>query len=291
MSWYGKRTYKKQQYVVASLFLATPIALVVIFGYLPFFSMIEYSFLRWDGVGKKVFIGFTNYIDALTRIENIRVFLVSLYYFIASFVQLALALFFATILSFKMRGRNIFKGILFFPYMINGVAIGLIFLYFFKDTGTLNAFLRLIGIKSDVLWLTNPALINWSIAATSVWRYMGYNMVMFLGAIQSIPAEIYEAADLDGANRWQTFWHIILKTIMPVFKLMLILAITGSLSAFETPYIMTGGGNGSETFVIRTVNTAFKFNKFGLASAMAMILTVLVVSITLAQEKILKEKD
>ena len=291
MKRFADLTYKKQQKVVAFLFLLVPVALTIIFGYLPFVSMVEYSFMRWDGMGEKEFIGFKNYVDALTRPENYRVFKVALYYLVASVVQIALALFFATILSFNLKGKSFFKGVLFFPYLINGVAIGLIFLYFFRDTGTLNTFLKFWGFKGDTLWLTDPKMVNWSIAFTSVWRYMGYNMIMFLGAIQSIPSEIYEAAELDGANYWDVFWHIILKTIMPIVKLMVILSITGSLSAFETPYIMTGGGNGSETFVIRTVDTAFKYNKIGLASAMAIILTVIVLIVTAIQEKYFKVED
>lgn len=291
MKRFADLTYKKQQKVVAFLFLLIPVALTIVFGYLPFVSMIEYSFMRWDGMGEKEFIGFKNYVDALTRPENYRVFKVALYYLVASVVQIALALFFATILSFNLKGKSFFKGVLFFPYLINGVAIGLIFLYFFRDTGTLNTFLKFLGFKGDTLWLTDPKIVNWSIAFTSVWRYMGYNMIMFLGAIQSIPSEIYEAAELDGANYWDVFWHIILKTIMPIVKLMVILSITGSLSAFETPYIMTGGGNGSETFVIRTVDTAFKYNKIGLASAMAIILTIIVLIVTAIQEKYFKVED
>ncbi|MBO5483128.1 MAG: sugar ABC transporter permease [Spirochaetaceae bacterium] len=291
MKRFADLTYKKQQKVVAFLFLLVPVALTIVFGYLPFVSMIEYSFMRWDGMGEKEFIGFKNYVDALTRPENYRVFKVALYYLVASVVQIALALFFATILSFNLKGKSFFKGVLFFPYLINGVAIGLIFLYFFRDTGTLNTFLKFLGFKGDTLWLTDPKIVNWSIAFTSVWRYMGYNMIMFLGAIQSIPSEIYEAAELDGANYWDVFWHIILKTIMPIVKLMVILSITGSLSAFETPYIMTGGGNGSETFVIRTVDTAFKYNKIGLASAMAIILTIIVLIVTAIQEKYFKVED
>lgn len=291
MKRFADLTYKKQQKIVAFLFLLVPVALTIVFGYLPFVSMIEYSFMRWDGMGEKEFIGFKNYVDALTRPENYRVFKVALYYLVASVVQIALALFFATILSFNLKGKSFFKGVLFFPYLINGVAIGLIFLYFFRDTGTLNTFLKFLGFKGDTLWLTDPKIVNWSIAFTSVWRYMGYNMIMFLGAIQSIPSEIYEAAELDGANYWDVFWHIILKTIMPIVKLMVILSITGSLSAFETPYIMTGGGNGSETFVIRTVDTAFKYNKIGLASAMAIILTIIVLVVTAIQEKYFKVED
>lgn len=290
MKRFSDLTYKRQQHVVSFLFLFVPVLLVVVFGYLPLVNMVEYSFTKWDGLGPKKFVGLDNYVEVFARPENFRVFYVSAYYLGASLAQTVLALFFATVLSFRIRGQNFFKGVLFFPNLINGVAIGFIFLYFYKDTGTLNTFLKFLGFKGETLWLTNPKLINYSIAATSIWRYMGYNMVMFLGAIQSISSEIYEAADLDGANRWQVFRYIIFPSIFPIVELMVILSVTGSLSAFETPYIMTSGGNGSETFVIRTVNTAFKYSKIGLASAMAMVLTAIVLAVTAIQEKFFKER-
>jgi multiple sugar transport system permease protein len=119
---------------------------------------------------------------------------------------------------------------------------------------------------------------------------MGLNFVLFLGAIQSIPGHIYEAAQLDGANRWQQFRHIILPGIKSIVGLSFILAISGSLSVFEIPYIMTGGSNGSETFVIQTVYMAFKFHKFGLASAMAVVLLLIVLLVTWLQRKIFPDE-
>jgi multiple sugar transport system permease protein len=112
---------------------------------------------------------------------------------------------------------------------------------------------------------------------------MGLNFVLFLGAIQSVPVEQYEAADLDGANSWHKFRFIIVPSIRRILGLSFILAIAGALSAFEMPYIMTGGANGSETFVIQTVDTAFRFAKVGLASAMAVVLLVIVLAITAVQ--------
>ncbi|MCX7829404.1 MAG: sugar ABC transporter permease [Thermanaerothrix sp.] len=283
-------TYTVQKKVIITLFLCVPLLLLLVFGYLPILNMIGYSFTRWDGLGKKEWVGLANYLELFTRIENFRVFFVSIYYFVGAFIQLALALFFATLLNFPIKGQNIFKGILFFPNLINGVAIGFIFLYFFRDTGTLNTFLRFLGFKGQILWLTDPRVINYSLAATSIWRYMGFNMVMFLGAFQSISQEIYEAAALDGAERWDLFRYIMFPIIKPVVKLNLILSIKGALSVFEIPYIMTGGGNGSSTFVIRTIDTAFKFNKIGLASAMAVVLTIIILLITAIQEKMFKEE-
>lgn len=283
-------TYTVQKKVIITLFLCVPLLLLLVFGYLPILNMIGYSFTRWDGLGKKEWVGLANYLELFTRVENFRVFFVSIYYFVGAFIQLALALFFATLLNFPIKGQNIFKGILFFPNLINGVAIGFIFLYFFRDTGTLNTFLRFLGFKGQILWLTDPRVINYSLAATSIWRYMGFNMVMFLGAFQSISQEIYEAAAIDGAERWNLFRYIMFPIIKPVVKLNLILSIKGALSVFEIPYIMTGGGNGSSTFVIRTIDTAFKFNKIGLASAMAVVLTIIILLITAIQEKMFKEE-
>jgi raffinose/stachyose/melibiose transport system permease protein len=275
------------------LFLVVPLALLLTFTYLPVGSMFWYSLTKWNGLTPNPpFVGLDNYVEAFTRPELFEVLRVSLYYVGASFVQIGLALYFATVLSFKLRLRNLFKGILFFPYLINGVAIGMIFLYFFQPGGTLDATLRLLGLDGlSRHWLGDPGTINYSLAGTSVWRYLGLNFVMFLGAIQSIPPDLYEAAELDGANRWQRFRYLILPGIRPVVGLSFILALSGSLSVFEIPFIMTGGANGSETFVIQTVNLAFKFHKFGLASAMAVILLVIVLLITWIQRRILPEES
>lgn len=284
-------TLTTQKRLVTFFFLLAPLLLIGVFGYLPILNMFGYSVLKWDGLGDKTFVGTANYAELFGRPENFRVFLVSLYYLVGSLVQTALALFFAVILNDRLRGRDVFKGILFFPNLINGVAIGFIFLYFFRDTGTLNTVLRVFGRKEEILWLTNPNLINYSLTATSVWRYMGFNMVMFLGALQSIDPQIHEAANMDGASRWEHFTYIALPMIRPIIKLNLILSIKGALSVFEIPYIMTGGGNGSSTFVIRTMDTAFKYNKIGLASAMAVVLTLIILAITAVQEMLFKEKE
>jgi ABC-type sugar transport system permease subunit len=271
-----------------------PLVLLLVFTYLPAVNMFIYSFAKWDGFGPVTnFIGLKNYIDIFTKPEYFSVFSVSLYYFVGALVQLALALYFATILSFNVHFKNLFKGTLFFPYLINGVAVGFTFLYFFQPDGMLDSAIKLVGLPANnlPLWLGDRRLINISLAAVSVWRYMGFNFVLFLGAIQSIPSEIYESSELDGANRWNQLWYIILPSIRPITALSFILAIRGALSVFEIPYIMTTGLNGSSTFVIQTVNMAFKFNKVGLASAMAVVLLVLIVIVTWVQNTLLNEKE
>ena len=120
---------------------------------------------------------------------------------------------------------------------------------------------------------------------------MGFNFIIFLGAIQSIDPEIYEAAEIDGASRFQQFLYIILPSIKQIVFLNIILGISGSLSVFDIPYIMTGGSNGTKTFVIQTIDTAFKYQKLGLASAMALILLVIVIVVTLIQKYMTREKE
>lgn len=284
---------KAQKKYIPFLFLFIPVVLLLTFTYIPVFSMFWYSLLDWNGFSKnREFIGIENYVEVFTRPELFRVFTVSIYYFVGAFVQMALALYFATILSFKVRFKNLFKGILFFPYLINGVAIGFIFLYFFRPEGVLDSSMATLGLGEHIqLWIGNRKLINISLAGVSIWRYMGLNFVLFLGAIQSISADVYAASEIDGANRRQQFRYIILPSILPILSLSLILAIKGSLSVFEIPYIMTGGANGSATFVIQTVDMAFKFSKVGLASAMAVVLLVIILIVTAIQRRVLPNDD
>ncbi|WP_309104408.1 sugar ABC transporter permease [Microbacterium sp.] len=273
------------------LFIAAAVGLLLLLTYWPAVNLLWYSLTDWDGLDQnKNLVWFDNYIQVFTDPRIFQVFGVSLYYFAASFVQMALALYFATILSFSTRFQKLFRGILFFPYLINGVAIGFVFLYLFQPGGTLDTVLSWFGVAESPHWLGDPDIANWSLAGTSVWRYMGMNFVLFLGAIQSIPSELYEAAELDGASRWQQFWAIVLPGIRRVVGLSFILAIAGSLSVFEIPFIMTSGANGTSTFVIQTIQSAFNFRQVGLASAMAVVLLIIVLLVTWIQRRLFPDE-
>ncbi len=284
---------KTQKWIIVITFLIVPMFLLITFTYLPFVDMVKYSFMKWDGFStKKTWIGFDNYIEVFTRPEYLKVMKNSIYYFVGSLIQIALALFFATVLNSKIKGGNFFKGVIFFPSLINGVAVGMVFLYFYKGGGTLDTILTALGADPEQLplWLGNAAIINFSLVFVSLWRYMGQNMVMFNGAIQSVSGELLEAASLDGANTWQQFMYIILPNIKTVVSLNLILAVKGAISVFEIPYIMTGGNNGSSTFVIQTLNTAFGSRKIGLASAMGVVLLIFIMIVTFIQKHFIEGK-
>lgn len=289
----SRLSYKTQKVIVIVSFLLIPVALLVTFSYLPLFNMLRYSFHEWNGYSLDMeFVGLRNYIELFTRPELFSVFKVSLYYFGGAVVQNMLALYFGAVLSTRVTGRNFFKGMLFFPNLLNGVAVALIFLYFFRPGGTLDTVMGLAGLgEFTQYWLRNPDIINFSLTGASVWRYFGGSFILILGAIQSVPSESYEAAEIDGANRWHQFRYITYPSIKRIVELNMIFAVSGSISVFEIPYVMTTGGNGSMTFVIKTVQMAFQYQKFGLASAMATVLLLIVIIVTMFQKKLFSEKE
>ena len=159
------------------------------FVYVPVFNLFYYSVTNWDGITPNPsLVGASNYKEIFTNPEYFEVFTSACTTSSRRSCRSAMALYFATILSFKIRFRNFCKGILFFPYLINGVAIGFIFLYFFQPGGTLDSVLQALRVHTSIL-ARRPALGNFSLAGISIWRYMGLNFVLFLGAIQSIPGD------------------------------------------------------------------------------------------------------
>ena len=283
-----KRSLSKsaQKWLVIGAFIVIPLILLFTFTYLPFGEMVSYSFYKMKYIGEKTFVGLRNYKDLFARKDIFNALKLSLYYMGGSVVQLVIALLLATILSFKTKLGNFFKGVLFFPYLINGIAIGFIFKFFFTRGFVFDTVLSWLGIPLESLpyWLKTQGLNNVSLLGTSIWRYLGQNMVLFIGAIMSVDNSLYEAADLDGANKVQQFFHIILPSIKTIVTLNIILSITGSLSAFEPPFVITKGANGTGTYFIIMDQVAHTSLKVGLASAMAVFLLCLIFIATVLQK-------
>lgn len=287
------RGRKGQQTLIIIAFMVIPLTLLFVFTYLPFGEMVKFSFYKMKyttPVDKRVFVGFKNYVEVFQDKEIFASLKLSLYYMAGSVIQLALALYLATILSFKTKGENLFKGCMFFPYLISGIAIGFIFKYFYTRGFVFDTILGWCGFDVNNLpyWLKDQKINNWSLVATSVWRYFGQNMVLFIGAIMSVDAEMYEAAELDGANKFQQFLHIILPSIKTIVTLNVILSITGALSAFEQPYVITDGANGTATYFINMNRIAHTNQKVGLACAMSVVLLLIIFACTILQKLFFK---
>lgn len=223
-----------RQFVVILAFSIVPLLLLFVFTYLPFGEMVKYSFYNMRYVGARKFVGWQNYVQLFKRKDIVGSLLLSLYYMVGAVIQIVLALYLATILSMKAKASGLFKGLIFFPYLINGIAIGFIFKFFYTRGFVLDTVLQWCGFQLDNLpyWLKDQSINNWSLVYSSCWRYLGQNMVLFIGAIMSVDDSLYEAAELDGANRFQQFKYIILPSIKTIVTLNIILSITGSLSAF-----------------------------------------------------------
>ena len=281
---------KGQQAIIVSAFMLIPLLLLFTFTYLPFGEMVQFSFFDMKYVGARTFIGLQNYKDVFARSDIFGALKLSGFYIVGALIQLALALYLATLLSFKTKGGNAFKGFMFFPFLISGIAIGFIFKFFYTRGFVFDSVLQVLGFHLDNLpyWLRDQKINNWSLVATSVWRYFGQNMVLFIGAIMSVDSEMYEAAELDGANKFQQFRHIILPSIKTIVTLNIILSITGSLSAFEAPFVITSGANGTATYFVIMNKIAHTSQKVGLASAMAVVLLMIIFAATILQKLFFK---
>lgn len=282
------RSMRGQQMICTILFMLIPLLLLFTFTYLPFFKMVEFSFFKMKYIGKRTFVGLKNYIDVFTRDDCFGALKLSLYYMVGSVVQMAVALLFATILSFKVKGSKFFRGALYFPCLICGISVGFIFKFFFTRGFVLDSLLGGLGVNMESLpyWLKDESINNIVLVACSVWKYVGQNIVMFIGAIASVDTSLYEAAELDGANAWHRFRYIILPSIRTIVVLNLIISISGALSAFEAPYVITGGGFGTSTYFVIMDKLAHTDQKVGLASAMAVVLLMLIMIVTYIQKAV-----
>ncbi len=286
-------TYNRQKNIIIFTFLLIPVALLLLFTYYPAAKLVFFSFTDWDGYSpEKPWVGLANYKEVFSNPDIFGVFTHNFAYFVMGLIQNVVAIYFAVILNGKLRGRNGFRLLLFLPYIMNAVAVAFMFGYVFDTTqGSLNLFLNSIGLTklSETSWLGTSGLVNYSLASTGLWRFMGYNMVIYIASLQAIPKDIYEASKIDGANAWQTFWRITLPNMKPVIQLNLFLTVTGALEVFDLPFVLTKGGpaGASQTYVQRVVETAFAFNNYGLASAMSIILLFFVVAVVGVQQFVL----
>lgn len=290
---FGTLTYQKQKLIIIISFLTIPLLLLAMFTYYPAIKLVYYSFTNWDGYSpEKPWVGLANYREVFSNPDIFKVFQHNFAYFVMGIIQNIVAIYFAVVLNSRLRGKNFFRILLFLPYIMNGVAVAFMFGYVFDTTnGSLNLLLSAIGLDglAQTSWLGTEGLVNYSLASTGFWRFMGYNMVIYLASLQAIPRDIYEAAKIDGAGSMQTLWSITLPNMKPVIQLNLFLTVTGALEVFDLPFVLTKGGpaGASQTYVQRVVDTAFAYNNYGLASAMSVILLLFVIAVLLVQQFVL----
>lgn len=285
---------RRQRTTTIVVFLIIPLTLLCTFDLYPLFNLIRLSFTDWNGISPRFhWVGFRNYTELL--ITNPRLLapaVNSLYYLFGAGVQIIMATWFAVILNRGLPGSGLFRTIIFIPFALNSVALTVVLRDFIKIDGGLDHFMILIGLEGVVLqWIQDPDVVKWTLAACSIWRYIGLNLIITYGALQSVPLDQYEAARLEGASEWQQFWRITFPTIKTVIALQFILACIGSLEVFEIPFLMTKGANDTKTMVMAAIEESFQFKNVGGAAAIAVTILILVMTFITVQRLLFLGKD
>ena len=209
--------------------------------------------------------------------------------------QTGFALIFATFLLKNSKTNIFLRIVFFFPTILSSVSVGIIWTFLYDPNyGSITAFLKSIGMGANApLWLGNERITLYSIALTQVWFHTGQMIVIYVAGLQQIPKELYEAAEVDGATRWQQFKGITWPMALPTTAVVVAYTTIQTFKAFDLIFAMTGGGPSyaSEILVTQIYNTAFVSQKFGYASAQSVVLVVLVLFITWLQRKTLRISD
>lgn len=290
----SNRGYSSQHRAAPYLFVSPFLLLFAVFGLWPILHSLIMAFYATNGPKSQVFVGWKNFQflfadpDFHTAVWNTLV-----YTFWSVFLQLPLALGLAVLLNQKwLKGRDFLRLAFFSPNLLGQVFVAILFSVLFAPTyGLINKALHfLFGVAVDTKWLSEPALVMPAIVLTSLWLYVGFNMIYFLAALQAVDTELYEAAEADGANAWQKFWAVTLPGIRPVAVFVLVTATIGSFQLFELPYIMlnntAGPNNSGLTVVMYLYNNGFITGDLGYASAVGWTLAVGVLIVSLIQMRV-----
>lgn len=261
-----------------------------IFTLVPVVISIALSFMEWDTANPVKFVGLKNF-ARMIKDESFKISLINTLYYTLGTVPLTLicSLGLALLLNKGLKGVKVFRAFFFFPYITSLVAVAVVWNMLLHPTmGPVNELLKWIGIQNPPGWTASTEWAMPAVIITSVWRFMGYYMVIYLAGLQGIPAELYEAATVDGANVWQKFKNITIPMLTPTTFFVSIMLVINSFKVFDLILIMTNGGPGRATNVLvyKIYNEAFLNFKFGYSSAIAMVLFALVLTITLIQFKV-----
>jgi multiple sugar transport system permease protein len=275
---------RRREAITGYALLAPSLFGVAAFLVLPIFVVIWLAFQDWDLLAPLEFVGFDNFSSVLTDAEFGRSLLVTLLFVLLVIpVQTGLGLFAASLLTRGLPGSAILRTIYVLPWICAPLALGVVWKWIFAPTdGALNV---LLGFRVE--WLSNPDLALPAVAAVTIWSQVGYVTLFFMAGLTAIPEMFLEAARIDGASPWQTFWRIKVPLLRPTTFFVLVTGIISSFQVFDTVYALTpnGGPQGStDVIAARIYYEAFDSFNLGRASVMALVLLVLLVSVTLVQQ-------
>lgn len=255
---------------------------------IPVVTLFYTSFTKWSALGDPQFNGVWNWRRLFTD-ENFWDALVNTLYYAVVHIPLTLALAFglAVLLNSKLKGRAFFRTVAFFPYITAIVAVAQVWsMMFDPKAGIINQFLALfVGADNVPGWLSSTHWAMPAVIIVGTWREVGYFMILLLAGLQTIPAELYEAAKMDGANAWQRFWHVTVPCMRPTLFFVTVTLTITSLKILDLTLVMTNGGPGTSTLVLAqyVYRVAFERADFGYASTVSLALFFICLAVTLVQ--------
>jgi sn-glycerol 3-phosphate transport system permease protein len=288
----GTRRRSRREALTFIAFVTPNFLLLAVFTFWPVLYSLYLSFFKWNMIAKR---------KTFLALENYRAMLADPVFWMVTrntfalaggtvLVTLAIALALAVVLNRRIPGRSLYRAVIFSPTFTTSVAVAMVWGWIFDPNfGLLRVFLKWVGLASPN-WLGD---VHWALPAVMIvviWSGLGYDMVIFLAGLQSIPVELYDAALVDGASPWQTFWKLTFPLLSPTTFFLVVTSIIGAFKAFDIVFIMTEGGplNSSNVYVLHLYQNAFKWFKTGYASALALVLFVVILAITAAQMRLSK---
>ena len=291
----AKMSLEKKHNLTGWAFLIPAALLIFVFCFYPMVQAILLSFSKKGTGGASTFAGIANYSRILKDKTFQQCLFNTVFYFIIQVpIMLLLALCLAQLLNNpKIKGKGIFRTLIFLPCATSLVSYSMIFKSLFAADGLVNHVIAAIGL-TPVDWFQNSWAARWVIIIALVWRWTGYNMVFYLAGLQNIEYSVYEAAKIDGANGWKTFWKITVPLLKPTIIMTFIMSINGTLQLFDESMNLTKGGPANSTITMShyVYNTCFvNVPNFGYAAAMSFIIFIMVAVLAFINLKVGDTRD
>jgi len=284
----------KRKNILPYLLVSPYLIFVTVFVMFPVLFCFFLTFHKWNIISPMHFIGVDNY----ARLFHDRLFWKAIgntlkFLLVHIPLQLIVSLFLAQLLNQKIKTISFFRASFFLPVIVSGVVVTILWQQLFGfDSGIFNRVLSGIGLPK-IGWLVNPDIAIYSIAVMATWKNVGLYVILFLVGLQTVPPQYYEAAKLEGATRWQQFYHITLPMINPTIFLVVVLSTIGGFSLFIEPYIMTGGGPLNQTLsaVLYIYKQAFQYYNMGYSATLGFFYAIMIMTVVVMQKKLIEKEE
>ncbi|NTW42681.1 MAG: sugar ABC transporter permease, partial [Cellulomonadaceae bacterium] len=293
----GRRLTASWRKRLEILFFVTPaLALFTAFVVVPVGQAVHYSTFKWNGLGPMdEFVGLQNYVNVLQDgvftqavVHNLVIVVLSIV------IQLPLGLGIALLLNREMWGKTVMRIVIFVPYVLAEVVAGVIWLMLLQPNGPVDALLASVGLDGlTQLWLGDPDVALGTVMVVLTWKYLGLAIILMLAGLQSVPPDLYEAAQIDGASWWQVQRKITIPLLGPTLRTWAFLSMIGSLQVFDMIWILTKGGPANSTMTMATylINYGTERGLYGYSSAVAVVLFVISLAIALVYQRFVLSRD